>query len=99
MQKNNTEEKADKSLWRHYAAAAAAAKSLWSCPTLCDPRVSQNSKWTETGRRWISSLSYIILYNIYFKNSEKKEKEKKNSDLLYSTGNYTQYLLKTYNGK
>ena len=27
----------EKTLWREYYAAAAAAKSLQSCPTLCDP--------------------------------------------------------------
>ena len=35
--KNNTEMKVDK-LLLYAAAAAAAAKSLQSCPTLCDPR-------------------------------------------------------------
>ena len=39
------------------------------------------------------------MYKMYITDTFVLIKEKNNKDLLYSTGNYTQYLVINYNGK
>ena len=39
------------------------------------------------------------MYKMYITDTFVLIKEKNNKDLLYSTGNYIQYLIVTYNGK
>ena len=63
--------------------AAAAAKSLQSCPTLCDPTDGSRPGSPIHGIFQARVLEWCAIA----------------FSVLYSTGNYIQYLVINYNGK
>ena len=70
------------------AAAGAAAKSLQSCPTLCDPIDGSPPGSPIPGILQARTLEWVAI-----------RKEITNKDLFYRTGNSTQYSVMTYMGK
>ena len=72
------------------------AKSLESCPTLCDPSDSSPPGSAVPGILQARTLEWVA---ISFSKIHTTIYKIINKDLLYSTGNYIQYPILTYNGK